>query len=102
MKTFDPMNSGDDDFESDLRGLKLRQPPAEWRDLLVPPAIPPAATPGLPKPLVAVLAVCWAATACFVLSKPEDERLNLPMLPSSPPPPSMEDPVFTYNETPKP
>jgi hypothetical protein len=84
MKSFDPMNSGDDisEFEAQLRGLELRRPPAEWKSLLLPK--PPV--PWLPKPLFVGLATCWAATAGLFLTLPPNEILSPPLnLPSSPP-----------------
>lgn len=78
MKSFDPMNSGDDpiDFERQLRGMELRRPPAEWKALLLPKPLPPL----LPKPLWFGLAACWALSAGFILSEPEDELRDQPLL----------------------
>ena len=83
MKSFDPMNSGDEiDFEAQLRGLELRRPPAEWKSLLLP-KLP---VPWLPKPFLAGLAICWAATAGLLLTIPPNEILSPPLsMPSSPP-----------------
>lgn len=84
MKSFDPMKPGDDiDFEAQLRQLELRRPPAEWKSLLLP--IPVA--PWFPKPFLIGLTTCWAATAGFILTKPENEILSPPIhLPFVPPP----------------
>ena len=78
MKTFDPMNSGDDvsDFEQQLLGMELRRPPAEWKSLLLPKPVPP----WFPKPLLIGLATCWAATAGFILATPEDGMRGMPLL----------------------
>jgi hypothetical protein len=84
MKSFDPMNSGDDirEFESQLRRLELRRPPAEWKSLLLPK--PPV--PWFPKPFIIGLTTCWAATAGLLLTIPPNEILSPPLiLPSSPP-----------------
>jgi hypothetical protein len=108
MKTFDPMNSGDDDsdFEAQLLGMELRRPPAEWKAALLAGAVPAAAAAttatsaaAMPKALLIFLSLCWAATAFFVITRPEDEKLDLPMPPSSVRPGSFQgDPVFTFNE----
>ncbi len=85
MKSFDPMNSGDDisEFEAQLRGLELRRPPAEWKSLLLPK--PPV--PWFPKPFVIGLAICWAATVGLFLTIPPNEILSPPLnLPLSLPP----------------
>jgi hypothetical protein len=77
MKSFDPMNSGDDsDFEGQLRGMELRRPPEEWKALLLPKPVPPL----FPKPLLVGLAICWAATAALYLTKPEDELKDQPLI----------------------
>ena len=84
MKSFDPMHSGDDnsEFERQLRGLELRRPPAEWKSLLLSKYV----SPWLPKPLLGGLAICWAATAGFFLTTPENEILSPPLnLPISQP-----------------
>ena len=77
MKTFDPMNSGDDsDFEQQLLGMELRRPPAEWKALLLPKPVPR----WFPKPLVIGLAACWTVTAGLVVTKPQDELRDQPLL----------------------
>ena len=84
MKSFDPMNSGDDisEFEAQLRGLELRRPPAEWKSLLLPK--PPV--PWFPKPFIIGLTICWAATAGLLLTVPPNEILSPPLnQPFSPP-----------------
>jgi hypothetical protein len=68
MKSFDPMNDGDDgDFEQQLLGLELRRPPAEWKSLLLPKPVPPL----LPKPLLVFCAACVATSIGFRLATPE-------------------------------
>ncbi len=78
MKTFDPMNSGDDDndFEQQLIGMELRRPPAEWKSLLLPKPVPP----WIPKPLLIGLATCWAVTAGCIVTTPEDKLRDQPLL----------------------
>ena len=77
MKSFDPMNPGDDiDFERQLRGMELRRPPAGWKALLLPKPVPPL----FPKPLLFGLAACWIASAGFILSEPVDELRDQPLL----------------------
>jgi len=79
MKTFDPMNSGDDnsDFERQLRGMELRRPPAGWKALLLPE---PKSVVWFPKPFLIGLAACWAVTAGFLVTKPEDALRSQPLL----------------------
>lgn len=84
MKSFDPMNSGDDisEFEAQLRGLELRRPPAGWKSLLLPKPV----SPWFPKPFIIGLTICWAATAGLLLTIPPNEILSPPLnLPLSPP-----------------
>jgi hypothetical protein len=77
MKSFDPMNSGDDsDFVGQLRGIELRRPPEEWKGILLPKPVPPL----FPKPLLIGLGVCWAATAGLYLTQPEDELKDQPLI----------------------
>lgn len=78
------MHSGDDisEFEAQLRGLELRRPPTEWKSLLLPKPV----SPWFPKPFIIGLTICWAATAGFLLTTPEDEILSPPLsLPFTPP-----------------
>jgi hypothetical protein len=84
MKSFDSMKPGDDtDFETQLRQLELRRPPAEWKSLLLPKPV----VPWFPKPLVIALTTCWATTAGFLLTTPENEILSPPLnLPAGPRP----------------
>jgi hypothetical protein len=88
MKSFDPMNPGDDngEFEHLLRGMALRQPPADWKPLLLPKPVPPL----LPKVLWLGLAACWAASLGLYLATPADEKLGPPVLPPAEPA-GMED-----------
>lgn len=84
MKSFDPMNSGDDisEFEAQLRGLELRRPPAEWKSLLLT-KLP---VQWFPKPFLIGLAAVWAAAAGLHLAIPPNEILSPPLnLPVSPP-----------------
>ena len=77
MKSFDPMNSGDEsDFERQLRGMELRRPPEEWKKLLLPKPVPPL----FPKPLLIGLGACWAVTAGLYLTQPEDELKDQPLI----------------------
>jgi hypothetical protein len=82
MKSFHPMNPGDDtDFETQLRQLELRRPPAEWKSLLLPKPV----APWFPKPFLIGLTTIWAATAGFLLTTPENEDLGPPLnLPAGP------------------
>jgi hypothetical protein len=78
MKSFDPMNDGDDgDFEQQLLGLELRRPPAEWKALLLPKPVPPL----LPKSLLIFCAACVVASICFRLATPETEIPGPTILP---------------------
>jgi hypothetical protein len=92
MKTFDPMNSGDDDsdFEQQLLGMELRRPPAEWKSLLLPMLVPP----WFPKPLLIGLATCWTGIAGFVLTTPRDESPEVPVF--VPAPPSDDSILLSY------
>jgi hypothetical protein len=92
MKSFDPMNPGDDrEFEQQLLGMELRRPPAEWKALLIPKPVPPL----FPRPLLLGLAVCWTVVAGFILATPEDPMKGLPLLvPESPEP----MPLLGYQE----
>lgn len=77
MKSFDSMKPGDDtDFETQLRQLELRRPPAEWKSLLLPKPV----VPWFPKPFVIGLTTCWAAALGFILTTPEDEDLGPPII----------------------
>ena len=79
------MNSGEDngEFENLLRGMPLRQPPADWKPLLLPKL--PVPVPLLSKPLLLGLAACWIASLGFYLTTPEDEELGPPVLPPAAP-----------------
>jgi hypothetical protein len=77
MKSFDPMNSGDDsDFERQLLGLELRRPPAEWKAVLLPKSVPPL----FPKPFLLGLGGCWVASAVIFFSTPETKLPGPPVL----------------------
>lgn len=77
MKSFDPMNPGDDsDFERQLLQLELRRPPAEWKALLLPEPV----VPWFPKPLVTGLAACWAVIGGLAITTPEDPLKDQPLL----------------------
>ena len=77
MKSFDPMIRDDDsDFEGHLRGIGLRRPPEEWKATLLPKPVPPL----FPKPLLIGLGICWAVTAAFHLTMPEDELKDQPLI----------------------
>ncbi|WP_265594956.1 hypothetical protein [Haloferula sp. BvORR071] len=82
------MNSGEDysEFENQLRGMALRQPPPEWKSLLFPPVPPPL----FPKPLLLGIAACWVASLGVFLATPEREDLGPPMLP----PPAAEPEIM--------
>ncbi len=88
MKSFDPMNGGgDNDIERQLLEMKLRPLPAHWKAMILPA---PVAAPWLPKPFLAGLCVCWAATAGFILTTPPVEPTEGPVLRpafDTPPPP---------------
>lgn len=94
MKSFDPMNSGDEyEFEQQLRQLELRRPPAGWKVLLLPK--PPV--PWFPKPFAIGLTACWAVTGTLFLTTPKNEVLSPPLrMPSAPP--SSEPFLLGYNQ----
>lgn len=73
------MNNGQDnsEFEELLRGMALRQPPADWKPLLLPKGPPPLFS----KALLLGLGACWAASLGFYLATPEDEDLGPPVMP---------------------
>lgn len=73
------MNPGEEnsEFEELLRGMALRQPPADWKPLLLP-QLP---VPLLSKPFLLGLAACWAAILGFYLATPADEELGPRVLP---------------------
>ncbi len=77
------MDTGEDnsEFEDLLRGMALRQPPADWKPLLLPK--PPV--PLLSKPLWFGLGACWAVILGFYLATPEEQELGPPVLPPTGP-----------------
>ncbi|WP_367873976.1 hypothetical protein [Luteolibacter sp. Populi] len=77
----------DSEFENQLRGMALRQPPAEWKSLLLPKPVPPL----FPKVMLLGLAACWACGFGVFLATPEGEDLGPPLLP----PPA--EPAFMDN-----
>lgn len=79
MKSFDPMNGGDDnEFERQLLEMELRRPPAHWKAMLLRPPV----TPWFPKPFVIGIAVCWTVTAAFILATPPAEKPGPSVVPS--------------------
>jgi hypothetical protein len=97
MKSFDPMNGGDNDIERQLLEMELRPLPAHWKAHILPA---PVAVPWLPKPFLAGLCVCWAATITFILITPPVERMEGPVpFPADDLQPPLED-LLGYNPKP--
>lgn len=69
MKNFEPMHPDDPHdqatLERQLAELEWKRPPAGWREDILARCQPPVSW--LPKPFAAALALCWSATAGFVL-----------------------------------
>lgn len=80
MKSFDPMNDGEErEFEDLLSEIVMRRPPVEWKAMLLPKAVPPL----IPKALWLGLGGCWAATAVFLMTTSASEDLGPPVAPPS-------------------
>ena len=96
------MNHGDDDIpalEEELRGMAMRQPPAEWKavllgSLVLPPAPP---VPWFPRPLAFFLTGCWLVAGGFRLVTPETRDSGAPKVV---PPPSSESGEFLLGYNP--
>lgn len=73
-------------LEAELRGMAMRRPPAEWKQLLLAPVTPPLPpAPWFPKSLVILLTGCWLAAAGFWLATPEDNYRAAPQIIAEPP-----------------
>lgn len=92
--------NGEDDIpalEAELREMAMRRPPAEWKQLLLAPAVqPPFPVPWLPKPFVVFLAGCWVAAGGFWLATPENDYIEAPH-PLPPLPVEAGDFLLGYN-----
>lgn len=88
-------------LEEELRGMAMRQPPAEWKAVLLglPPMPPPTVhVPWFPKPLAFLLTGCWLVAGGFRLATPEIKDSGAPrVVPPSPSETGVEEFLLGYN-----